>query len=70
MSTVPPRVRRLIRLGFGVAVVGSTVALVGTGPVLRGVLAVTPLAILLSLAFTAVATLAAAWRWRIVSAGL
>jgi len=70
VSRVPPRVGRLIQLGFGAVVVASTVALIGTGPVLRGVLAVSPLAILLALAFTAAATLAAAWRWRTVSAGL
>jgi uncharacterized membrane protein YbhN (UPF0104 family) len=70
MSAVPPRVRRLVQLGFGVAVVAGTIAVIGTGPVVRGVLAVSPPAVALSLALTAVATLAAAWRWRVVSAGL
>lgn len=70
MKALPPRIRRLTQLGFAVVTIAATVAVVGTGAVLRGVLAVSPVAIILSLAFTAVATLAAAWRWRVVSAAL
>jgi uncharacterized membrane protein YbhN (UPF0104 family) len=60
----------MLQLGFGLVVVASTIAVVGTGPLIRGVLAVSPLAILFAAAFTAVATLAATWRWRTVSAAL
>jgi uncharacterized membrane protein YbhN (UPF0104 family) len=67
---ISPRTRRVLQLGFGVVVVASTIAVVGTGPLIRGVLAVSPLAILFAAAFTAVATLAATWRWRTVSAAL
>ncbi|HEY4098471.1 MAG TPA: lysylphosphatidylglycerol synthase domain-containing protein, partial [Baekduia sp.] len=70
MRNVSPRTRRLLQLGFGAAVVVGTVAVVGTGPLIRGVLAISPTAILLAVAFTAVATLAAAWRWRTVSVAL
>jgi uncharacterized membrane protein YbhN (UPF0104 family) len=51
-------------------VVVGTIAVVGTGPLIHGVLAISPAAILLAAVFTAVATFAAAWRWRTVSAAL
>ncbi|MES1169636.1 MAG: lysylphosphatidylglycerol synthase domain-containing protein, partial [Leifsonia sp.] len=65
-----PRTRRLLQLGFGAVVVVGTIAVVGTGPVIRGVLALSPAAILLAAAFTAMATCAAVWRWRTVSTAL
>jgi uncharacterized membrane protein YbhN (UPF0104 family) len=68
--TVSPRARRLLQLGFGAAVVVGTIAVVGTGPLARGVLAVSPGAILAAALLTAVATSAAAWRWQTVSAEL
>ena len=68
--TLSPRARRLLQLGFGAAVVVGTVAVVGTGPLLRGVMAISPGAILASALLTGVATLAAAWRWRTVSSEL
>ena len=68
--TASPRVRRLLKLGFGAAVIGGTVAVVGTGPLVRGVLAVSPEAILAAALLTGAATSAAAWRWRTVSAEL
>ena len=64
---VPPAVRRALPLAFGAAVVVGTVWVVGTGPLLRGLLAVSPAALLAAAALTAVATGAAAWRWRTVS---
>ena len=71
---LPPRVRlrlrRVIPFVFGAAVIVGTVAVVGTGPLLRGLHAVSPVALLAAAALTAVATCAAAWRWRIVSAEL
>ena len=70
MRRMSPRARRLLQLGFGAAVVVGTIAVVGTGPLLRGVLSISPPAILAAVAFTAIATAAAAWRWRIVSAVL
>ena len=62
--------RRVLPLVFGAALVAATIALVGTGPVVRGLLAVSPAAILGAFLLTAVATCAAAWRWRTVSAEL
>jgi uncharacterized membrane protein YbhN (UPF0104 family) len=70
MSGPSPRARRLLQIAFGAVVVTGTIAVVGTGPLIRGVLAISPAAILLGAAFTAVATLAAVWRWRTVSAAL
>lgn len=47
-----------------------TIAVVGTGPLLRGVLAISPAAILAAALLTGAATGAAAWRWRTVSGEL
>ena len=68
--SMSPRVRRLLQLGFGAAVVAGTIAVVGTGPLVRGVLAISPGAILAAALLTAIATSAAVWRWRTVSAEL
>jgi len=54
----------------GAALIAGTIAVVGTGPLVRGLLAVSPAAILGAFLLTAVATGAAAWRWRTVSAEL
>jgi len=70
MRAVSPSVRRIVHLGVGLVVVVGTIAVVGTGPLIRGVLAVSPTAILVAVTFTAVATIAATWRWRVVSAAL
>ncbi|MEO6533997.1 MAG: lysylphosphatidylglycerol synthase transmembrane domain-containing protein [Pseudolysinimonas sp.] len=70
MSVVPPRTWRFVQLGFGLVVVAATITIVGTGPLIQGVLAVSPAAILLAGAFTAIATLAASWRWKTVSGAL
>lgn len=69
-SVLPPRVRRVIPFVFGAVVIIGTVAVVGTGPLLRGLQAVSPAALLAAAVLMAVATCAAAWRWRIVSSEL
>jgi uncharacterized membrane protein YbhN (UPF0104 family) len=63
-------VRRVLPLVFGAALIAGTIAVVGTGPLVRGLLAVSPAAILGAFLLTAVATGAAAWRWRTVSSEL
>jgi hypothetical protein len=67
---LPPRARRLVQLGFGAAVIAGTIVVVGTGPLVQGLLSISPGAILAALLLTAVATFAAVWRWRTVSAEL
>lgn len=69
LNRIPPRARTAVRIAAGVAVVVATALVVGVGPFLRGIAAVSPQAILGAVALAAVATAAAAWRWRIVSAG-
>jgi uncharacterized membrane protein YbhN (UPF0104 family) len=68
--SMPPRVRRVILLAFGAAVIVGTVAVVGAGPLLRGLQAISPAAVLAAALLCAVATCAAAWRWRTVSSEL
>ncbi len=65
--TVTPRARRLLPLAFGAAIVVGTIAVVGTGPLLRGLAAISPAAIAAAALLNAAATAAAAWRWRAVS---
>lgn len=69
LSAIPPRLRVAARVAAAVAVVGGTLAVVGAGPFLHGIAAVSPATIVAAVALAAVATTAAAWRWRIVSAG-
>lgn len=64
-----PRLRRVGRIAAGVTVLVATAAVVGIGPFLQGIASISPLTILAAAALTAVATVAAAWRWRIVAAG-
>jgi uncharacterized membrane protein YbhN (UPF0104 family) len=68
--TLTPRARRVLQLAFAAAIVGGTIAVVGTGPLVRGLLAVSPGAMLAAVVLTAAATCAAAWRWRTVSSEL
>ncbi len=68
VSIRSPRGRRLLRLGLGAALVVAITVTVGTGPFLRGLSAVSPEAIVAAILLTAVATAAAAWRWRMVAA--
>ncbi|WP_194396190.1 lysylphosphatidylglycerol synthase domain-containing protein [Microbacterium atlanticum] len=69
LRAVSPRLRALAGAGAALAVVAGTVAVVGFGPFVQGIVAVTPAIIVVAVALAAVATAAAAWRWRIVSAG-
>jgi uncharacterized membrane protein YbhN (UPF0104 family) len=63
-------VRTAVRVGAGLTVVVATALVVGFGPFVRGIMAISPLSILAAFALTAFATAAAAWRWRIVARGL
>lgn len=60
----------VVRIGGGVAVLAILGWQLGAGPVLHGMRAVTPPALVASLAIGAVTTLSCAWRWRIVAVGL
>ncbi|GAA5206798.1 lysylphosphatidylglycerol synthase domain-containing protein [Microbacterium kyungheense] len=64
-----PAVRRAVRVGGGIAVVVATALVVGVGPFLHGIAAISPPAIAAAFALIAVATAAAAWRWRVVAGG-
>jgi uncharacterized membrane protein YbhN (UPF0104 family) len=74
-----PRVRRVLaskwfrltaRLVAGVAVLIAVVAHVGTGPFLHGLLSIDVRAIGAALVLCAAATVAAAWRWRVIAGRL
>jgi uncharacterized membrane protein YbhN (UPF0104 family) len=58
-----------VRIAGALLVVGATVAVVGAEPFVEGLSALTPVTMLAAVVLAAVATVAAAWRWRIVSAG-
>ena len=64
-----PMLRTAARLGAGVAIVVATALVVGVGPFLRGVAAISPVAVVTAFVLVAVSTAAAAWRWRVVAAG-
>ncbi|MFF1877910.1 lysylphosphatidylglycerol synthase transmembrane domain-containing protein [Leifsonia sp. NPDC058230] len=77
--THAPRVRELLatrwfrataRLVAGAAVLIAVVAQVGTGPFLHGLLSIDVRAIGAAILLTAVATAAAAWRWRVIAVRL
>ena len=70
LKSVSPRIRRLARIGAGVIVVVAIVATVGMGPFIRGVTSVSPLSVVVATLLTGIATASAAWRWRVVAAGL
>jgi len=70
LSRIPPWARALLRIGLGVAVVAATVAIVGGKPFVRGLLAVSPGAVLAAVLLAAIATAAAAGRWSVVSGRL
>ena len=70
LRSVSPRIRRLARIAAGVIVVVAIVATVGAGPFIRGLTSVSPLSVAAALLLTGIATAAAAWRWRVVAAGL
>ncbi len=64
------RLRVATRLLVGLAVLIAVIAYVGTGPLLYGILSIDGRTIGAALALTAVATAAAAWRWRIFATRL
>jgi uncharacterized membrane protein YbhN (UPF0104 family) len=70
VTRIPRSVRVAARIAGGAAIVAGTALVVGVGPFLRGLAAVSPPAILLAVALTAVATAAAAWRWQTVAVRL
>jgi uncharacterized membrane protein YbhN (UPF0104 family) len=61
---------RLLPVGGGIVVLALLAVQVGTGPFLRGLDAVTPTAVAAVVALTALATTAAAWRWRTIARAL
>ncbi|GAA4482446.1 lysylphosphatidylglycerol synthase transmembrane domain-containing protein [Microbacterium panaciterrae] len=58
-----------IRVGAAIAIIAVMVLVVGFGPFLRGIAAISPLSIMAALILAAVGTAAAAWRWHLVAAG-
>jgi uncharacterized membrane protein YbhN (UPF0104 family) len=62
--------RRTWRIAAGLAVVVGTVVAVGAGPFLEGVASVSGPTILAAVVLAALATGAAAWRWRVVATRL
>jgi len=69
LKRVPPHLRSALRIAAALAVVAGTIAVVGVGPVLHGLASISPTTILAAAGLAVVATAAAAWRWRTVSAG-
>lgn len=65
-----PRARAGLNAVAGIAILAGIVAIAGGEPFIRGLTSVTPGAIAAAASLTAIATWAAAWRWRLVSAGL
>ncbi|MDL9978404.1 lysylphosphatidylglycerol synthase transmembrane domain-containing protein [Microbacterium sp. ASV49] len=63
-------VNRAVRITATLVVVAATVVAVGVGPFLKGIASLTPLSIALAFVLAAIATVAAAWRWRVVSRSL
>ncbi|MFC8679937.1 lysylphosphatidylglycerol synthase domain-containing protein [Microbacterium ureisolvens] len=68
VSRIPLRARSGMRIAAALGVVAGTIAVVGAEPFAAGLAAISPTTILAAAVLTAVATTAAAWRWRIVSA--
>lgn len=62
-------IRFAARVGAGIAILVATVLIVGLGPFLRGLAAISPLSVLAALVLAVIATSAAAWRWRVVATG-
>jgi len=60
-------VRTTIRFAVGGIVLIAVIAHVGTGPVVRGIVSVDARTISAALVLAAIATAAAAWRWRLIA---
>lgn len=65
-----PRLRMLARVAVGAGILLALVPVVGAEPFLRGLGAVSPAAVAAAAALGATATIAAAWRWRVVAGRL
>lgn len=65
---IPARRRTAARIVAGAAILLGTALAVGTAPFVQGIASVSPLSVLAALVLTALATAAAAARWRIVAA--
>jgi uncharacterized membrane protein YbhN (UPF0104 family) len=67
------RSRRLavtVRIVIGLGVLGAVVAIVGTGPIVHGILSVDGRSIGAAIVLAAIATAAAAWRWCVIAGRL
>jgi len=64
-----PRIRLAVRVVAGGAILVATALVVGLGPFVRGIAAISPPSVLAALVLAAIATAAAAWRWRVVAIG-
>lgn len=62
-------IRLALRIGVGIAILVATALVVGLGPFLRGIAAISPFPVLAALVLAVIATVAAAWRWRTVATG-
>ncbi|WP_203580271.1 lysylphosphatidylglycerol synthase domain-containing protein [Microbacterium hibisci] len=69
LSRLPMRVRSGARVAAALAMVAGTIAVVGTEPFAAGLASISPPTIFAAAVLAAVATAAAAWRWRVVCAG-
>ena len=69
-SFVPPVAVALLRVAGGGLVLGLLVSRLGGAPFRAGLQAITGRAVVAAIALTALATLAAAWRWRVVATAL
>lgn len=65
-----PRVRAVLRAAVGLGILAAVIAQVGAEPFLAGLTAVSMPTAAVALVLGAIATVAAAWRWRLVAAGL
>jgi glycosyltransferase 2 family protein len=70
LKSVSPRARGWARIGAGIIVVAAIVATVGAGPFIRGLTSVSAVPVVVAVLLTGIATASAAWRWRVVAAGL
>lgn len=69
-TVVPPVAKALLRVAGGGLVLAFLVNRLGAAPFRAGFQAVTGQAVLAAIALTALATFAAAWRWRVIATAL
>ncbi|WP_243074439.1 lysylphosphatidylglycerol synthase domain-containing protein [Microbacterium sp. SS28] len=63
------RTRAILKVAVGVALLAAVAAQTGAEPFIRGLASITPAAVVAALVLAAIATAAAAWRWRLVASG-